>query len=198
MIRDSTLADGLYSPKFLQRVAALRARIPESTAEYYQVEFFAEGGAPSIGIYSQWVGYTTTRPRREIREADCVAPFASKRVLALLCAPAMVVDTPEEFLILWLFGGFGIVKKEIVKVFFPNLLKARVTLRDSVGLGYRGISSLPEAKLLHAPSRKLRMSILKRDQARCLICGRSPRTNVDVELHVHHMIPWGMGGITEP
>src|SRR5436309_4051307 len=101
MIQDSTLAEGLYSPTFLQRVAELRARIPESTAEYYQVELFAEGGAPSIGIYSQWVGYTATCPRREIREADRVDPFASKKVLAMLCAPAMVVDTPEEFLIFW-------------------------------------------------------------------------------------------------
>ena len=56
---------------------------------------------------------------------------------------------------------------------------------------------LPKSKLTHAPTKKLRMEVLKRDRVRCLICGRSPANNVDVELHLHHVIPWGVGGLTE-
>jgi 5-methylcytosine-specific restriction endonuclease McrA len=41
------------------------------------------------------------------------------------------------------------------------------------------------------------MQVLNRDGRRCLVCGRSPMYYVDVELHVHHAIPWGRGGITE-
>ncbi|SFQ75067.1 HNH endonuclease [Amycolatopsis arida] len=47
-----------------------------------------------------------------------------------------------------------------------------------------------------APSRKLRGQVLKRDDYRCVICGRRPRDHVDLELHVHHVIPWRMGGPT--
>ncbi|RJQ92770.1 HNH endonuclease [Amycolatopsis panacis] len=28
------------------------------------------------------------------------------------------------------------------------------------------------------------------------MCGRRPRDHVDLELHVHHLIPWRMGGPT--
>jgi predicted restriction endonuclease len=41
------------------------------------------------------------------------------------------------------------------------------------------------------------MIVLKRDGYRCKICGRSPKDYVDIELHVHHIIPWGDGAITD-
>src|SRR5262249_38518073 len=52
----------------------------------------------------------------------------------------------------------------------------------------------------HAPTPKLRMSVLKRDGFRCRLCGRSPDNHVDVELHVHHIRPFGRPseGVTHP
>lgn len=41
------------------------------------------------------------------------------------------------------------------------------------------------------------MAVLTRDSQRCSICGRSPSNYVDLELYVHHIVPWGNGGITE-
>jgi 5-methylcytosine-specific restriction endonuclease McrA len=41
------------------------------------------------------------------------------------------------------------------------------------------------------------MSVLRRDNRRCRICGRRPDDHVDVELHVHHIRPWAKGGLTE-
>ncbi len=52
----------------------------------------------------------------------------------------------------------------------------------------KGIS---EKAKQHAPTPKQRMRIIKRDNYSCRICGRSPCRNVDIELHVHHIIPWG-------
>jgi hypothetical protein len=40
------------------------------------------------------------------------------------------------------------------------------------------------------------MRVIKRDNWRCVICGRRPADHLDVELHVHHIRPWGSGGIT--
>jgi predicted restriction endonuclease len=54
------------------------------------------------------------------------------------------------------------------------------------------------AKLMnHAPTRKMRMTIIKRDGYKCRACGRTPANDVDIELHVHHIFPWGQGGVTE-
>ncbi|MBH8562687.1 HNH endonuclease [Nostoc sp. CENA67] len=41
------------------------------------------------------------------------------------------------------------------------------------------------------------MQVIQRDGSRCRICGRRPADYVDVELHVHHIRPWGMGGLTQ-
>jgi HNH endonuclease len=40
------------------------------------------------------------------------------------------------------------------------------------------------------------MRVLKRDGYRCVVCGRRPADHLDLELHVHHLIPWRMHGPT--
>ncbi|HNS19328.1 MAG TPA: HNH endonuclease [Sedimentisphaerales bacterium] len=46
------------------------------------------------------------------------------------------------------------------------------------------------------PSLRLRFKVLLRDRFRCRQCGASPATNLGVELHVDHVIPWSAGGET--
>lgn len=43
---------------------------------------------------------------------------------------------------------------------------------------------------------RLRFQVLKRDNFKCVCCGKSPATNSNVELHVDHIIPWSKGGET--
>jgi len=43
-------------------------------------------------------------------------------------------------------------------------------------------------------SLSLRYKVLSRDRFRCVICGRSPAKNSNVELHVDHIHPWSKGG----
>ena len=42
----------------------------------------------------------------------------------------------------------------------------------------------------------LRYTVLIRDRSRCGICGRSPATNLNVNLHVDHIKAWANGGET--
>jgi hypothetical protein len=42
----------------------------------------------------------------------------------------------------------------------------------------------------------LRYKVLSRDRFRCVICGRSPATDLTVELHVDHIVPVAAGGKT--
>jgi hypothetical protein len=45
-------------------------------------------------------------------------------------------------------------------------------------------------------SLSLRYEVLKRDGFRCVKCGRSPATEVEVQLHIDHIRPWANGGET--
>jgi|SRR3972149_6815365 len=47
-------------------------------------------------------------------------------------------------------------------------------------------------------SDRLRFQILMRDGFTCKSCGRSPVKDLNVELHVDHIIPWSKGGETIP
>jgi len=42
----------------------------------------------------------------------------------------------------------------------------------------------------------LRYDVLKRDDFRCVLCGRSPATNPGLKLHVDHIVPESSGGPT--
>ncbi|QQS03221.1 MAG: HNH endonuclease [Fibrobacterota bacterium] len=46
------------------------------------------------------------------------------------------------------------------------------------------------------PSLRLRWKVLKRDNFKCCVCGKSPATNPTLELHVDHILPWSKGGET--
>lgn len=43
---------------------------------------------------------------------------------------------------------------------------------------------------------RLRYQVLKRDNFKCVICGRSPAKDPNIELHIDHIIPWSKGGET--
>ncbi len=40
----------------------------------------------------------------------------------------------------------------------------------------------------------LRLKILDRDNFRCILCGRSPATEIGVRLHIDHKVPFSQGG----
>ena len=43
---------------------------------------------------------------------------------------------------------------------------------------------------------RLRFIVMKRDNFKCCMCGRSPATTPGLELHIDHIIPWSKGGET--
>lgn len=40
---------------------------------------------------------------------------------------------------------------------------------------------------------RLRFKVMQRDNFKCCICGKSPATNPDIELHIDHIVPWSKG-----
>jgi hypothetical protein len=53
--------------------------------------------------------------------------------------------------------------------------------------------STTERKTRHIPAR-LRLKVLHRDNYRCVKCGKSPATNIGVQLHIDHIVPFAKGG----
>lgn len=162
---------------------------------------FAVVIAPGVGmqwsVQSQWCGYTDERPRREIREGRLFHGEAERERLHSIGYPALLINEEVDIQYFYTFGGHALILKSIAENRFEHHIKPSVCLRESSGRGFVSAESLSEDQLQHAPTKKLRMEVLTRDGRRCLICGRSPAYYVDVELHVHHAVPWGQGGVTE-
>ena len=46
------------------------------------------------------------------------------------------------------------------------------------------------------PSKSLRYDVMKRDHFKCVLCGKSPANDPNIELHVDHIVPYSEGGET--
>lgn len=59
---------------------------------------------------------------------------------------------------------------------------------------------LPNEPYIHKTSRninlRMRFLVMRRDNFKCAICGRSPATNPKIILHVDHIVPWDKNGET--
>lgn len=79
-------------------------------------------------------------------------------------------------------------------------------LKAFVDYANGSIAELPGAKLgttalskrltARDPSIRLRWRVLQRDHFRCTTCGASPATDLGIELHVDHVVPWSKDGET--
>ena len=116
--------------------------------------------------------------------------------LAVIGEPALLVNTKEDLFIYILFGGHGVIVRELCEKYFSEIIGPKETVYTR-SKGFLSVKNAPPHLLNRAPSKRLRMKILKRDNFRCKVCGRSPANHVDVELHLHHVQPWGLGGITD-
>lgn len=165
---------------------------------YYHITRLAnKAGQLLQSVDSHWCGYTETKPRREIREASLSDGPGLRAALHDLRLTCLLVNDRTD-LRLWLaFGGHAVVLESVAKSHMPETIAPREVAIAAGGSGFVGAASLSNAQRQHAPSKTTRMKVLTRDGRRCFICGRSPANHVDLELHVHHIVPWGRGGITE-
>lgn len=56
--------------------------------------------------------------------------------------------------------------------------------------------SIPQHLTPRDPNLKLKFLVMKRDNFKCCMCGRSPATTIGLELHIDHIVPWSKGGET--
>lgn len=186
---------GVALRKEILRLQSIR---PIPKKNYYHLGLFTNyEGTMSYYVTSKWVGFTKTRPQREIRKARFVIARAAIRVFKSLKEPVVVINTKKDLLFFFqLIGGHAIIEAALAKRYISHLLGPHEYAYSFDG-GFEAVDSVSPDKFNRAPSRKLRMTILNRDNRRCKICGSSPAENAHVSLELHHIIPYASGGLTD-
>jgi hypothetical protein len=105
--------------------------------------------------------------------------------------------TPAKFLMDFLYvsilkGHFMGNKGYQLKLDLPDY---KTWADSSNGNDGPGMGPSPRSASKRQISLSLRYKVLERDQAKCVICGRSPR-NDGITLHVDHVVPFSCGGLT--
>ena len=185
------------SDRFSDHILKLRTQKPVEGYVYYAVGLFGrEDGGMTTTCQTSWVGFADERRQREIRKACPVLPEKALSVLESIGEPGVLVNDETDFYVFCLIGGHGVIEQSICEKHLPHVVGENEIV-NSVADGMVGVEQAPPGWLRRAPSKKKRMEILRRDGQKCKICGRSPHNYVDLELHVHHIRPWGKGGLTE-
>lgn len=178
-----------------KRLAAMQE--PTEGNEYYAITLTAtEDCKLAWSTHSQFVGLTKTEPPRELRAASRVD---GEKMLAMwrdLGAPGLVVDSGEDLSLFVLLGGNAIIEASLATEHLPEMLESQQFVFTGL-VTMRLLDETDSSALRRAPTPRLRMQVLKRDNYRCRICGRRSADHVDVELHIHHFKPWAKGGLTE-
>ena len=131
---------------------------------------------------THWVGYTDSRPRREIREATPLDGPMCRANLYAIGQTCLLVNNEADLRFWFAFGGHAVIVEDVAKARLASELGPREVAQASGAIGFVDKQSLTGAQLQHAPSKATRMKVLTRDGRHCFICGRSPANHVDLEL----------------
>lgn len=148
-----------------------------------------------VSFLTHWVDFADEERRIELRAASVTTYFQLlKGWKPEMSGSLSPIKSEIELWKFFIAGGAAAIEVSVAESCIPEkLTPQRVT---STGFGmFSPVSDVSQA-LQRAPTRKLRMHILERDRFRCRVCGQSSKTNVNIELHVHHIRPWENHGAT--
>lgn len=169
----------------------------DPSKEYYAITLLAnESGKIVWEAQSNFCGLVDNELKRELRVASLVIPENMAHAWQTIGQDYLVVKNKTHLYIFFHLGGNALVEKSIVQETLRELIEPVEVIRSGYA-GFKPTKSFPNSAFNKAPTPKHRMKIIKRDNYRCAICGRSPKSNSDIELHVHHIRPFGKGGMTE-
>ena len=154
-----------------------------------------ERGAMVWSTQSAWDGYVSLKPLVESRTPSAVHPDRMIAHWESTKVQYVVVSTEAQLFLYLKIGGHALIETNLAKKHF-RFMSRSLPSRPHGEAGFISAEDLPGHAAHRAPSKALRLRVIKRDDWRCRICGRRPTDFVDVELHVHHIRPWGEGGVT--
>lgn len=181
-----------------ERLIEMATREPDANHDYYALTLHGDtNGRLYHSMYSHWVGFADQEHRIELREASIIYADRLVKLFREIGERCVIVDTPSDFEVYFLVGGHAVVEATLARTVIDDWLKAEPVVAHGA-LGFVSVDTLPKTATNRAPTAKMRMEVLKRDGYRCQVCGRRSVDHVDVELHVHHIRPWAVGGLSTP
>lgn len=178
-------------------VAELRRKPFDESLCYYAFTLTADDeGQINTIICSSFCGWNEDWPRVEMREGRILNSGYADNWTAI--GQDFIFVTEEKHLLIYMrLGGNALIERSIAEKYLPQEIMPRPVFRLGEA-GFADAGQLDKGAFKRAPNPKLRMKIFDRDRRRCRICGRSPDNYGDVELHIHHIRPWGEAGLTDP
>ncbi|WP_431782141.1 HNH endonuclease [Streptomyces chumphonensis] len=179
-----------------------RMKIFEPDGDYYALSLGANRRERVCwSAQTHWVGMSERNPRWEVRAANLVRPEAIAELWSSIGQGWVSVHDDAALAVYLRLGGNALVAKQLAEDRLSDVIAPSECVHDGSvevgGFGFLNTEHLrDDAVERRAPTRKLRMQVLKRDGYRCVICGRKATDHTDIELHVHHLIPWRMAGPT--
>jgi 5-methylcytosine-specific restriction endonuclease McrA len=82
------------------------------------------------------------------------------------------------------------INNDLQKNYTPKINENEIKMKDNSIVTVKNKEEKREIPL------GLRFDILKRDNYKCTVCGRSPSSTFGIELHIDHIIPYSKGGKT--
>ncbi|WP_320195213.1 HNH endonuclease [Agrobacterium rosae] len=168
--------------------------LPDDAESFYSLSLLGINGKIFWETQTHWAGFSDAKRQIEIRKARKVYPGLGSK-WANIAQPFFVIRSAEEATYFGAYGGHALISPEIFETFFSSFMQPYEVLQDGVS-GFKAVDLFEESAFKKVPSPKLRMTTLNRDGRRCRICGRNPDDHLDIELHVHHIRPWSIGGPT--
>ena len=183
------------SENLRRRVARMRRPVPGHS--YYAVTILCtEDGRLQHTTQTCFGGFVDGTPRRELRVPCEVIPEKMAAIWTEWEQPYLVVTTGADLKVFLLFGGNALVDVEVAKSHFRFATRGIEVFPDGL-VGRIEAERVDPGELRKAPHPALRMAVLKRDDYKCVICGRRAADHVDVELNVHHVRPRSEAGLTK-
>ena len=132
--------------QLIEELMRMRKQPALPDAEYYCITMLGtEDGRAVTSTSSIWVGYTETKPRREVRKAIIVSPEFERQRFDGMEEPCVIVNDMKDMFIYQLMGGHGVIEKNLAQRFFPDFL-GPVEIVQSYSKGYLSTVSLPPEK----------------------------------------------------
>lgn len=164
-------------------------REPREEVLYYVITLTGDDNGEIIcSSMTRWDGWHDEDRRFELRKPRHVYGDFAKTFWEYLSQPYTIINETENLPLFLASGGNALIADNVAKECLVELLESYPAARDGPA-GFKLLKTCNAEVLKRAPTPRLRMSILKRDDRRCRICGRRPDNYVDIELHVHHIRP---------
>lgn len=189
-------------------LAALLSKLPQRlksfdlSREYYAVALIANRRNQIVWErQTHWVAFSPRGTNWEIREASLMLPGRMTQAWDAIGRDWITVHSLVDLAVLSHIGGDALIVKEIAEEHLADVIGPSEAVRDrppELGIhSYLSLAHAPDSAFRNRFARgAVRMQVMKRDDYRCRLCGRRPSDHIDLELHVHHVLPWRYGGPT--